>query len=383
MPGARVDGAARPSPARARIAPRRGDSWRAARRRTRSPARTSARCTRSAGAFGRTTRALAPSGSPTPARAGLPVPSPPRTPTAPSRAERDRSRGSGARRRQGGGGRDRARRAVRALLHRSRSPHRLGATRAALEAEPPLPEDELPLVNRLATLRRWTVSDCLPVDIYPNQHAVAANAWLTFGVGADGRTRSVRAVRVSRDASADAQERCIVDAVTRWEFPAPRVGGRVCMRVAGTGPRREVPPSQSGRTTTPSYATAGYTRPRDGRARVRSEAHQAAAHHCPEDRRLQVRGRSWGIRTGLRSWGRRIHRSRSLARWRRRSSPAAGYQAPIRRAVRPDLGDSADPVQVILARRQPRPPRLTTASTSSASPIVSSSRSFSLRVTNR
>ena len=127
-----------------------------------------------------------------------------------------------------------------------------------------MPEDELPLVNRLATLRRWTVSDCLPVDIYPNQHAVAANAWLTFGVGADGRTRSVRAVRVSRDASADAQERCIVDAVARWEFPALRVGGRVFMRVAGTGPRREVPPAEHRTDDHPAYATAGYTSPAMG-----------------------------------------------------------------------------------------------------------------------
>ncbi len=137
---------------------------------------------------------------------------------------------------------------------------RLGATRTALEAEPPAPEDDFRLVRRLAALRRWTVSDCLPVDVYPNRNAVPANAWVSFGVGADGRTGSIRVARLSKDAASDAQERCIADAVGRWEFPAPRVGGRIWLRIAGTGPRREVP-VEPGAEDAPAFATAGYTKP--------------------------------------------------------------------------------------------------------------------------
>jgi hypothetical protein len=155
---------------------------------------------------------------------------------------------------------DRAERYARYFIARDLH-DRLGATRAALEAEPPLPEDELPLVQGISALRHWTVSDCLPVDVYPNQDGVPAKAWVSFGIGTDGHTRSIRVARVSEDASADAQERCIADAVARWEYPAPRVGGRVWMRVAGTGPRREVPPAASGLHDVPAYATAGYTKP--------------------------------------------------------------------------------------------------------------------------
>lgn len=144
---------------------------------------------------------------------------------------------------------------------------RLGATRAALEADPPAPEDDVQLVGRIAALRRWSVSDCLPVYVYPNQNAVPATAWVSFGIGADGRTRAIRVARASKDASADTQERCVADAIARWEFPAPRVGGRLLLRVAGTGQRREAPVVSRGAVGTgsvpgePAFALDGYKKP--------------------------------------------------------------------------------------------------------------------------
>lgn len=195
------------------------------------------------------------------ARAGLPAPSTPRTPTAPVEPSASAPEGvAHVDAKEAAAAIDRAvffaRYFIDPALH-----DRLGATRAAFEAEPPLPEDDLQLVQRISALRRWSVSDCLPVEVYPNQDAVPANAWVSFGIGADGRTRSIRVARVSMDASADAQERCILDAVARWEYPAPRVGGRVWMNVAGTGPRREFVPAASGTHDGPAYATAGYTGP--------------------------------------------------------------------------------------------------------------------------
>jgi hypothetical protein len=135
----------------------------------------------------------------------------------------------------------------------------LGATRAALEAEPPAPEDDVQLVRRIIALRRWTISDCLPVYVYPNQNAAPARAWVSIGIGVDGRTRSVR-VAPSRSSDGEARERCIAEAISRWEFPAPRVGGRLWMHIDGTGPRRELP-VEAGDEHAPAYATASYTRP--------------------------------------------------------------------------------------------------------------------------
>jgi hypothetical protein len=198
------------------------------------------------------------------ARAGLPDPSTPRTPTAPVEPSAIAPEGvAHVDAKEAEAAIDRAEKYARYFIDRELH-DRLGATRAAFEAEPPLPENELQLVQRISALRRWTVSDCLPVDVYPNQDGVPANAWVSFGIGTDGRTRSIRVARVSKDASAEAQERCIADAVARWEYPAPRVGGRVFMRVAGTGPRREVPPADHWTDDHPAFATAGYTRPAMG-----------------------------------------------------------------------------------------------------------------------
>ncbi|ABS27915.1 hypothetical protein [Anaeromyxobacter sp. Fw109-5] len=137
----------------------------------------------------------------------------------------------------------------------------LGATRAALEADPPAPEDDFQLIRRVASLRRWKVSDCLPVYVFPNQDASPENAWVSFGIGSDGRTRSVRVARTSKYASAEAPERCIADEVATWEFPAPRVGGRIWLLVSGTGPRREVDPVASTTGDGPVYGMEGYTKP--------------------------------------------------------------------------------------------------------------------------
>ena len=144
------------------------------------------------------------------------------------------------------------------------------------------------------------------------------------------------------------------------------------------------PSRAPGCTTTPSYATAGYTRPamrEPGCVQRHIRVPSPPSRRCC---RLQVRGRSsW--RYGPVS-GRGADGHPARARSRRGGRGPVLPLDPRRRSggpSRPDLGDSTDPVQVILARRQPRPPRVTTASTNSASPIVSSSRSFSLRVTNR
>lgn len=199
-------------------------------------------------------------------RAGLPVEGEPRQPTepiAPRAGAADRAPPSAQ---ESAAAIEHAEAYARYFIARDLH-ERLGVTRAALEAEPPAPEDDFRLVRRLAELRRWTVSDCLPVYVYPNQNAAPANAWVSFGIGADGRTRTVRVARTVSDAAAESHERCIAAAVARWEFPAPRVGGRIWLRIAGTGPRRELPvtesgpPAGSGASDAPAYAMAGYTKP--------------------------------------------------------------------------------------------------------------------------
>ena len=150
---------------------------------------------------------------------------------------------------------------------------RLGATHAGLVAEPPAPEDDVQLIRRLVSRRRWAVSHCLPVYVYPDRHAASARAWVSFVVGGDGRTSAVRvAAWSSRDPEAEEHERCIADAVARWEFPAPRVGGRLWVRFDGTGPRRDAPAVTSP-SEAPFVAANGYTRPAMERSCVEKRVH--------------------------------------------------------------------------------------------------------------
>jgi hypothetical protein len=83
-------------------------------------------------------------------------------------------------------------------------------------------------------------------------------------LGADGRASGARAVvpRTDLEMGRDPErERCVADAIARWEFPAPRAGGRIWLRIRGSGPEVERPMPACDPAGA-AYAVDGFVKPR-------------------------------------------------------------------------------------------------------------------------
>lgn len=154
----------------------------------------------------------------------------------------------------------------------------LALTPAALVADPPAPQRDLQDIRTLTALRRKDPERCLPVirrergegtpapageeGAPPSEpERVPTAAWATFVLAADGRTEDVRAVVASTAAEAPAWRRCVEEAIARWEFPLPRAGGRMWLRLEGNGPEILLSGRSVPRAGDPADAAKGFVKP--------------------------------------------------------------------------------------------------------------------------
>jgi hypothetical protein len=103
----------------------------------------------------------------------------------------------------------------------------LALTPLAIAKDPPAGREDLELFQPVIRARQQQLARCVGAD------NTEARGVATFRVERDGRTSAIRAkVTGGQGAQGDAAL-CVVDTISRWEFPTPWLGGRVVMRLGG------------------------------------------------------------------------------------------------------------------------------------------------------
>jgi hypothetical protein len=137
----------------------------------------------------------------------------------------------------------------------------LGLTRAALEADPPAPEEDIELIRPLLQARGAHLASCLPARYrFDGGITVDATATLSFVVARDGRATGIVVKELVRGAGSPSPADCMRAAVTRWEFPRPYAGGRTWFEVQGNGPEES---SQASRASQGASGPPRYRAPRE------------------------------------------------------------------------------------------------------------------------
>lgn len=137
----------------------------------------------------------------------------------------------------------------------------LGLTPEALERDPPAPWPEVKRIRPLFDARAPWVATCLPVYLVgKEEEEEEGRATVSLVLGADGRAAGVLVALDLPPGASDAPADCIREAVARWEFPRPAMGGRVWFVLVGNGAVQRIPAPKP--PDAPSYMLAGFRAPR-------------------------------------------------------------------------------------------------------------------------